>query len=229
MIKSGPTIRFCAITDVHFNLDVVREHWTIFDNQWREYSTAEDRLTAAIATANSTGCDLFIQLGDICDVGQQVASWETELDLALDTMDDFEGEGVINVLGNHEANFAITKEGYEISDYWTAVDNSHNQVTRANEHYEDGNLLCYTYDYGGFRFVSLFTDLYAFPTERLEWLYKGDDSGVLETELPCIVLTHCIIYENPETDNYGYDLVSFSKSTAALIRSTFEAAGTGGQ
>jgi len=217
MIKSGTT-KICVITDVHHRDDIASQYWNIImsDAHWRQFSTAEARLTDAIDQANASGCQVFVQLGDIIDSGNSDPDALLRLAECAAITDTFNGD-VIYVVGNHDSGeFGAAIE----TDFWGTVENGHNHVRRNNPY---NTSYGYTYDCGPYRFVAM----WAFGGDgdvaeaQLDWLYKGDGSGVLETTLNCIVLSHAVVYVDGIHNTQVYD--SVGNSSAVIER--FEAAG----
>lgn len=205
-----PLIKFLYGTDFHFRGDIPQAFFPIFDTQWRQYSTAGIRLTAAIDRANIEGCDLFFMGGDLLD--QHSLDWtgtpEEKATAAADRLvdalaitDTFNGDGIGFVLGNHERELS-NNTSWTIADYWTAVEDGHNHVTRENKFIESGDDMGYTFDYKDVRFVVMWATIGSVSQDQMDWLYDGLGGGVLETTtLPCVLMTHALLYpgNNPQT------------------------------
>jgi len=211
--------KIAVITDVHHRDDVASVYWQVMpgDYHWRQFSTAEARLTAAVDDANAAGCDLFITLGDIVDGGEP-----DELDRlneCLTITNTFAGDVVSFTLGNH----CYGLWGTDIDVFWGAIETNSNHAVRKRIYTESGQALGYAFDYNQYRFVSMYAQGNSgnISAEQLDWLYKGDGSGVLETPLKCIVMAHGVIYVDGIHDTQWYD--SVGNPSAVIER--FEAAG----
>jgi len=227
------TTKVAVITDVHHRDDIAQEYWQVFpgDYQYRQFSTAEVRLTAAVDQANTSGCNLFISLGDIVDQCYgNYAGEDLDADIAarladcFAITDTFTGDGIALAIGNHEKYLWGGVLVDDFDDYWGDVENGHNHVARTHRYSDvDGDSVGYTFDYNHIRFVVMYAygnDINISSTQ-LNWLHKGDGTGVLETDLPCVVLAHGVIYVDGVHDTQMYDTVGNS----AVVTALFETAG----
>jgi len=221
MMQTG-NLKFGVITDVHHYDGAVSEYWNMIpftsDAHWRRYSTAEARLTAAVDQANTSGCRLFIQLGDIVDDNNSLDDATTRLSECVAITDTFAGDGVIYVLGNHcNSEFSARLD----TVYWPTVEDGHNHVRRSNPY---NTSYGYTYDHGPYRFVAMYSPGVGvdIADAQLDWLYKGDGTGVLETTLNCVVLSHAVFHESGSPNAQWYDTVG----NPLEVIERFEAAGS---
>ncbi len=120
-------IKFGVITDVHYNDGTVQALWPAggspsFDAQYRQFSTADARYSAANATFESEAVDFAIQVGDLEDA--QSEDYYGDLNTAITTGDaQFTVGNLWNVLGNHENSlFDATKGGELITNGTMEVD-----------------------------------------------------------------------------------------------------------
>ncbi|MCP4566835.1 MAG: hypothetical protein GY841_04550 [FCB group bacterium] len=218
-------IRFGVITDVHYNEGTASELWggvlSYLDTQYRQYSTAKDRLVSFLSDMEVEAVDFCVQLGDIIDAGSDER--DSDISDAVYQYDTHYSGTTWNVLGNHESErWSGSGANTDLSDYWTAMDTAANSGTRANEWNPDGRgTAAYTFDYKQVRFVVLFAegannDLHSQDeVEELTWL----SGTALDTTLPVVVLTHASL--TPENATYPYGWVD----NAAAVRTALEAAG----
>jgi len=217
-----------AIYDIHNRKDIAQQFWGTGDDQYRQFSTAEARLTAAVTASNVAGADYLIIGGDAVDGHSQdyegtdadrKIAVQARLDELIAITDTFSGE-IIWVLGNHEIFAWLAEYSVDLTpaDFWTKVDTGSNGVTRANEWNPDvDGTLAYTFDAGGIRYVVIYAhgsfDLQSpGAVEERTWL-----STAINTTLPVVVISHATLTDTPNT----YGVVN----NAATIRADLEAAG----
>lgn len=217
------------ITDLHHRDDIAQQLWTLGDDQYRQFSTAEARLTAAVAVFNAASAEYMILGGDMIDghglnYAGTDANRKTAVEARMDDLivitDTFNGE-VIWVYGNHEASAWTAANSVDLTpaDFWTKVDTGSNPVTRANEWNGDGDgTLGYTFEAGGIRYVIIYAsgsgDLESpGDVEERTWL----NGTALNTTLPVVVISHATLTDVPN----AYGVVD----NFATIRGDLEAAG----
>ena len=125
-------IKFGVITDVHYRDGTAQAFWTLGDDQYRQFSTADARLQAFLEAMEAEGDVSFcVQLGDLVDAssGDRAA----DLAAALNRYDTDYSGAVYNVLGNHEETLFDGTAGDEFSDYWTTMDTAASAPSRENE------------------------------------------------------------------------------------------------
>jgi hypothetical protein len=214
------------ITDFHSRADgVAYEYWDLgggFDPHWRWYAGSYTALNDAVDQANAEEADIFIICGDEVDLHAGVDASEAlisstrALQKNIGITNRFKGAGgVIRVIGNHDNNMFPNQD-----DYWSIVDiSSTNAASRSNEHEEAGDVVAYTYDFMGVRFVVMYLIISSTdPSSQITWL----TDTALDTSLPCIVLTHCPVTSRP---TFIYTYQTLINIYAVPLRETFEAAG----
>jgi len=204
------SITFGVITDVHYNNGTAQELWgsgPVLDEQYRQYSTADDRLKEFLEEIETQSADFGIQLGDLVDDG--TGNRATDLAAAINRYDTDYSNSVWNVLGNHEASLYDGSGGNAFSDYWTTMDTAANVGSRENEWDPDGDgTAAYTFEEGGVRFVVLYAtgigDAQSPGAVDIDtWL----STVALDTTNPVVVFTHGSLvdtgYEYGHVDNYA--------------------------
>jgi len=203
-----PTIKILGICDLHFGSNPDGAWTGSYPAEYRMRSTKGRRLQEAIDMGNAVSVDLALNLGDCGEYPVDVQAFVDG------TINGIAGEGtetglscpMASVVGNWEAaHYGVGWSDY--ADYFADIDTEGTlQPARENPWPSIAEPDAYTFEENGFRFIVLFNagsihyvgqnpDARIYepspPSTQLYWL----EHTALNTDLPCIILTHSHLTE----------------------------------
>lgn len=220
------SVKIGIITDLHKDKSdplVEQSFWEVpqGDDQYRQYSTADARYTAALAVFESESVDIVINPGDLLTAGTSTGGWPEAMD-DLMAIRDATTRTFADTLGNHERALDAAAQ-FSYTDFWAKIDGSNLPVVRENVWEADSDELAYTFEINGIRFIILNANAVVqggntigSSVSQQTWL----TDVALNTTLPCVVLVHTLLTENAL---YAYA----NEKNPATVRGLLEA--TSGQ
>ena len=130
------SVKFGVISDIHNRKDRDSISWFFsgMDTHYRQFSTAEARLTAFVNQMNDDGAELIILMGDNVDAHSFAHPGQAEcrkgfakarLAELIAITDNFTGGDVLYMMGNHDAAVWNSGDGADnLVDNWNMKDDS---------------------------------------------------------------------------------------------------------
>ncbi len=221
------SVKIGIIADVHYDNSTPPVEQYLFpagsgDAQYRQTSTADARMAAAMTTFESEGCDFVVQIGDLINGMGSNNGFATAALTTITSIDIFSGV-TWHVLGNHEAAMAHAGTINITTEFWDDLDTQASAGDRTLGPWQAAyngvtDDAAYYWEQNGIRFVVLEVTGSANSIENSAAQRTWLTDNALETTKPVIVFIHAGLIVNPI-----YSYANMSEANAATIRGLLEA------
>ncbi len=221
------SVKIGVITDVHYDNSTTPVEQYLFnlagaDAHYRQTSTSDARMAAAMTSFESESCDFAVQIGDLINGPGSVDGFATAALTTITSIDIFSGV-TWHVLGNHEATMAHAGTINITTEFWDDLDTQASAGDRTLDPWQAAyngvtDDAAYYWEQNGIRFVVLEVTGSANSIENSASQRTWLSDNALDTTLPVVVFMHAGLIVNP---TYAY--ANMSNANAATIRGLLEA------